>query len=119
MKKANNKRREIIENIVYEYLKNNNYIIVEKNFEHKKEIVDFIVYDDLTKELVFIILKMCLLPKEFNKKEVIEKQDIFDKIAKYYNYAYGLYDIPVRFDMVKVFLSNSIYKIKHIKRIFK
>ncbi len=110
-------RRKIAENIVCKYLKDNNYIIVEKNFECKKEIIDLIAYDELTKELVFIKLKLYIIPKEL--KEIAENQEVLKSIAKYYNYEYGLYDIPFRFDIIKIFLNNSIYKLKHIKRVFK
>lgn len=91
-------------------------MIVEKDFEYKKEIVDLIAYDELTKELVFIKLKLYSTPKDL--KEIVEKQDFLKSIAKYYNYEYGLYDIPVRFDVIKIFLNNSFYKLKHIKKIF-
>ena len=111
-------RREIAENIVCKYLRNKNYIIVEKNFECKKEIIDLIAYDEQTKELVFISLKLYFLLNYLDKKEPIEKQEILKNIAKYYNYEYGLYDIPVRFDMIKLSLNNSVYKLKHIKRAF-
>lgn len=111
-------RKEIAENIVCNYLKNKNYIIVEKNFECKKEIIDLIAYDEQTKELVFISLKLCFLSNQLNKEEIIENQEILKNIAKYYNYEYGLYDIPVRFDMIKLFLNNSVYRLKHIKRVF-
>lgn len=83
----------------------------------KKEIIDLIAYDELTKELVFIKLKLYIIPKEL--KEIAENQEVLKSIAKYYNYEYGLYDIPFRFDIIKIFLNNSIYKLKHIKRVFK
>lgn len=110
-------RRKIAENIVCKYLKDNNYIIVEKTLNVKKEIIDLIAYDELTKELVFIKLKLYIIPKEL--KEIAENQEVLKSIAKYYNYEYGLYDIPFRFDIIKIFLNNSIYKLKHIKRVLK
>lgn len=110
-------RRKIAENMACKYLKDNNYIIVEKTLHVKKEIIDLIAYDELTKELVFIKLKLYIIPKEL--KEIAENQEVLKSIAKYYNYEYGLYDIPFRFDIIKIFLNNSIYKLKHIKRVFK
>ena len=119
MQKTINKgKKEISEDIVCKYLKERKYIIIERNFEYKKEKIDLIAFDEKTKELVFINLKLYFTPKEINQKETIKKQDILKSMARYYNYEYGLYDIPVRFDMVKIFLSNSIYKLKHIKKIF-
>ena len=111
-------RRKIVEDIACKYLKDNNCIIIEKNFECKKEIVDLIAYDKLAKELIFIKLKIYIIPKELKGKEIIKNQKILKSIAKYYNHEYGIFDIPVRFDIIKILLNNSICKIKHIKRIF-
>lgn len=118
MKIVREERRKIAENITCKYLKEKNYIIIEKNFECKKELIDIIAYDEKTKELVFINLKPYFKTIQLNKKENIKKQEKLKSIAQYYNYEYGLYDIPVRFDIIKIFLNNSIYKIKHIKEIF-
>lgn len=109
---------EIVKKIIYKYLKNNKYIIIEKDFNYKKTIIDLIVYDNNTKELVFIILRICYTIKEFNIKNRFRKKDKFIKLAKSYNREYGIYDIPVRFDMIKIFLNNSVYKIKHKKKVF-
>lgn len=118
MQKVFTKKQIIAENIVCKYLKNQEYIIIEKDFKYKKRKIDLIVYDDLTKELVFVNLKICSNLKEFNIRNRIREQDKLKHLAKSYNCEYGLYDIRFRFDMIKIFLTNSIYKIKHIKRIF-
>lgn len=118
MQKVFTKKQEVAENIVCKYLKEKKYIIVEKNFKYKKRIIDLIAYDNAIKELVFIKLKICSNLKEFNIRNRVREQDKLKHLAKSYNYDYGLYDIPVRFDLIKVFLTNSTYKIKHKKRIF-
>ena len=118
MQKVFTKKQIIAENIACKYLKNRKYIIVEKNFKYKKRIIDLIAYDNETKELVFIKLKNCSNFKEFNIRNRTREQDKLKRLAKSYNHDYGLYDISVRFDMIKVFLTNSVYKIEHRKRIF-
>ena len=52
------------------------------------------------------------------EEEIIEKEEDFKYVAKRYNRDYGLYDIPIRFDKIKIFLINNIYKIKHFKNIY-
>lgn len=118
MQKVFTKKQVVAENIACKYLKDKKYIIVEKDFKYKKRIIDLIAYDNETKELVFIKLKNCSNLKEFNIRNRIREQEKLKYLAKSYNYDYGLYDIPVRFDMIKVFLTNSMYKIEHRKRIF-
>lgn len=118
MQKVFTKKQIVAENIVCKYLKDRKYIIIEKEFKYKKRIIDLIAYDEETKELVFIKLKICSNLREYKIRNRIKNQDKLKYLAKSYNYDYGLYDIPVRFDMLKIFLTNSIYKIKHIKRIF-
>ena len=111
-------KKDIAKNIVCKYLKNRKYIIIEKDFKYKKRIIDLIIYDDIEKELVFVNLKICYTIEEFNIRNRFRQKDIYRNLAKAYNHDYGLYDIPVRFDMIKIFLNNSMYKIKHKKRIF-
>ena len=118
MQKVFTKKQVVAENIVCKYLKDKKYIIIEKDFKYKKRVIDLIAYDNKTKELVFIKLKICSNLREFNIRNRLREQDKLKHLAKSYNYDYGFFDIPVRFDMVKVFLTNSMYKIKHRKRIF-
>ena len=118
MKEVIMQKQLLVENIACKYLKGNKYIIIEKDFKYKNRIIDLIAYDNETKELVFIKLKNCSNLKEFNIRNRIREQEKLKRLAKSYNCDYGLYDIPVRFDMIKVFLTNSIYKIKHKKQIF-
>lgn len=119
MRKIFTSRKLIIENIVCKYLKDRKYIIIEKDFKYKKMVIDLIAYDNITKELVFIKLNSSSTIKEFNVRNRIRAQDRLKQIAKSYNRDYGLYDIPVRFDMIKIFLTNSRYMIKHKKKVIK
>ena len=118
MQKVFAKRKKVIENIVCKYLEDRKNIIIEKEFKYKKILIDLIVYDEITKELVFVKIKNSSSIKEFNIKNRFRGKDKLRKLAKSYNCDYGLYDIPVRFDIIKVFLTNSAYKLVHRKRIF-
>lgn len=108
----------IAKDLVCKHLENKNYIIIEEKFKYRKKKIDLIAYDNKTEEIVFVELKVYFMPNEKREKISIERQEFLKSAAKYYNYQYGLYDIPVRFDMVELFLNNSMYKIKHIRRVF-
>lgn len=118
MQKVFTTRKQVVENIVCKYLEERKYIIIEKDFKYKKRIIDLIVYDETTKELVFVKLKNSSNIEEFKIKNRFRGKDQLRKLAKSYNCDYGLYDIPVRFDIIKVFLTNSVYKLVHRKRVF-
>lgn len=108
------------ENIVCEYLKENNYEVIEKNFRAKHREVDIIVYDKIKEELVFCEVKTRSNVKYGNPSEAVnkQKQNNIIKVAKYYSYKRKLKDVPIRFDVIEVFLNSRYYKINHIKRAF-
>ncbi len=118
MVKVKTEKETITMNIICEYLENSNYIIIEKDFRYRKRKVDIIAYDTITKELVFVDLRTYYTIDELMEEEIIEKEEDFKYVAKRYNRDYGLYDIPIRFDKIKIFLINNIYKIKHFKNIY-
>lgn len=108
-------RYDIAKDLVSKYLEEKKYLIIEKTFEFRRQKVDLIIYDEKTKELVFVEIKIYNIPNIY--EEIEEKRKEFLKAAaKNYNYEYGLYDIPVRFDKVELFLNNSMYKIRYIKK---
>ena len=111
-------RYDIAKDLVSKYLEEKKYLIIEKTFEFRRQKVDLIIYDEKTKELVFVEIKIYNIPNIYEEIEE-ERKEFLKAAAKNYNYEYGLYDIPVRFDKVELFLNNSMYKIKHKKKIFK
>ena len=118
MVKVKTQKEEVIMNLVCEHLENCNYIIIEKDFTYRKRKVDIIAYETARKELVFIDLRTYYTIDELMEEEKVKKEEEFKYVAKHYNCEYGLYDIPIRFDMIKIFLENSIYKLKHFKNIY-
>lgn len=108
-------RYDIAKDLVSKYLEEKKYLIIEKTFEFRRQKVDLIIYDEKTKELVFVEIKIYNIPNIYEEIEE-ERKEFLKAAAKNYNYEYGLYDIPVRFDKVELFLNNSMYKIKYIKK---
>lgn len=108
------------ENIAVKYLEKNNYKIIERNFRCRKGEIDIIAYDATSKEIVFVEVKTRSSIIYGEPKEAVNKtkQKHIKLVASYYNYTYGLYDIPVRFDVIEVMINNSIYKVYHIKQAF-
>lgn len=118
MLKVKTEKEEVTANLVCEYLENSNYIVIEKDFKYRKRKVDIIAYDTIKKELVFIDLRVYYTIDDLMEEVGVKKEENLKYVAKYYNREYGLYDIPIRFDMVKIYLNNSIYQLKHFKNIY-
>lgn len=62
------------ENIVCQYLKSNNYHIIERNFLCRQGEIDIIAKDKAKKELVFIEVKTRSSLKYGNPAEAVTKQ---------------------------------------------
>lgn len=117
LKQTNGK---IGEDIACRYLKMNSYMIFERNFRCRQGEIDIICYDSNSDELVFIEVKTrsnakygrpCDAVSKFKKNHIIYT-------AKYYNYKNDISNVSMRFDIIEVFISNSCYKINHIKNAF-
>lgn len=108
------------ENIAVQYFQKNRYRIIEKNFRCKQGEIDIIVYDETTEEIVFVEVKTRTGSKYGEPIDSVSKtkQKHIKSVASYYNYMYGLYDIPSRYDVIEILINNSNYKIKQIKQAF-
>lgn len=108
------------ENIAVKYLENLKYKIIERNYSCRQGEIDIIVYDVLSKEIVFIEVKTRTSLSYGTPKEAVNKikQIHIKKVAKYYIYNYGINDISCRFDVIEIYLVNNSYKINHIKQAF-
>lgn len=111
---------KIGEDIACKYLKTKKHIIIDRNFRCTQGEIDIIAYDEQLKELVFVEVKTrsstkygrpCEAVKKLKKNHIIGS-------AKYYNYKNRIKNIPIRFDVIEVFLCNSNYKVNHIKQAF-
>ena len=102
------------------YLLQNNYKIIERNFRCKNGEIDIIAIDIDKNELVFIEVKTRVTTKFGRPVEAVNfiKQDHILKSAKYYIYKNNIKNTPIRFDVIEIFVKNSAFETNHIKQIF-
>ena len=106
------------ENLACQYLQENNYKIVERNFLCRQGEID-IVAKDLTKdELVFIEVKTRSNFKYGNPADAVDKQKQRHMVQaiRYYLYKNQIQDVPIRVDVIEVYIVQSC-KINHIRQI--
>lgn len=122
MKKNNKKIGKKGEDIACNFLENNKYKVIERNFRCRQGEIDIIVYDENTKEIVFVEVKSRTNLKCGEPRQAVQKikQKHIKQVANYYIYMYRLYDIPARFDVIEILFYNktNTYKINQIKQAF-
>lgn len=115
-------RREIGkwgENLASEYLENNNYEIIDRNFSCQQGEVDIIAKDRKKEELVFIEVKTRSNLKYGNPADSVnfQKQKHIKQVIQYYIYKNQIYHIAIRLDLIEIYIQKTNYKINHIKQI--
>lgn len=108
---------KIGEEIACKYLNRNDYNILERNFTCKQGEIDIISQDLKKKELVFIEVKTRSnlkygMPSEAVNKS--KKKHILEA-SNYYTYLNKIKNIPMRIDVIEIYITNSKRKINHIK----
>ena len=105
------------EDICVEYLKNNSYEILERNFNSKNGEIDIIAKEN--DELVFIEVKTRRNFKYGIPIEAINDAKIkhIKKAAIYYLHKTKNENANVRFDAIEVYILNNKIKLNHIKQI--
>lgn len=105
------------EEIACKYLNKNNYLIIERNFTCKQGEIDIIAQDMDKKELVFIEVKTRSNFKYGNPSEAVDmmKQKHIWNSASYYVYKNKIKNIPIRIDVIEIYMKNRKRKINHIK----
>lgn len=108
------------ENLACKYLQKHQYTIIDRNFSCKQGEIDIIACDEQKKELVFFEVKARSSLKYGMPSEAVKKlkQNHILSVAKYYIYINKIENIPIRFDIIEVFINNSNYRINHIKQAF-
>lgn len=104
------------EDLATQYLINNNYEIIERNFESRQGEIDIIAKDK--NEIVFIEVKARTNQMYGKPKEAVDtkkKKHIY-KTAEYYVFIHQLENAPIRFDVIEVYKTKGMYKINHIKQ---
>lgn len=104
-----------------EYLIENQYKLITKNFSCRFGEIDLIARDVQNKEIVFIEVKTRNNEKYGNPAESIDykkKKHIY-KTAEYFLHVYKLEKEFVRIDVIEVYINkNKSYTINHIKQAF-
>lgn len=118
MKRYNKKIGLLGEEKVADYLIENNYNVIERNFRTLLGEIDIIAEDKNTNEIVFIEVKTRAnynygMPAEAVNN--IKKLHIL-KTANYYLYKNNINNKNIRFDVIEVYLLRKIYKIHHLKQ---
>ena len=100
------------------YLKQNGYVILDRNFECRQGEIDIIALDK--KEIVFIEVKTRTSNKYGAPSEAVNKikQKHMLQTIKYYLYIRNLSDEFIRVDVIEVYIKNNVYKVNHIKQAF-
>ncbi len=106
------------ENLACEYLEKNNYKIIERNFYCRQGEIDIIAKDLNKNELVFLEVKTRSNFKYGNPADSVNKEKTKHMVhaIKYYIYKNSIKNIPIRIDVVEVYITKSC-KINHIKQI--
>ena len=101
------------------YLEENNYEIIERNFRCKQGEIDIIAKDLSKNELVFIEVKTRSSFNYGRPAQAVDKVKTRHIIgaSKYYLLKNKLKDVFVRFDIIEIFPTNYNFKINHIKQI--
>ncbi len=108
------------EDIVCKYLKENNYIIVERNFTCRQGEIDIIAKDKDTQEIVLIEVKTRQNKFFGTPAEAVvkKKQKHILQVGKYYLYQRHLENNFIRLDVIEVYLKQNDFQINHIKQAF-
>ena len=100
-----------------QYLEQQGYKILDRNFSCKRGEIDIIALDK--EEIVFVEIKSRTnqefgLPAEAVTKKKIEH---ILKTAEYYLYIRNLQNEPTRIDVIEIFIQNKLIKINHLKQV--
>lgn len=105
------------EDLAVKYLKNKKYIILDRNYRCRQGEMDIIAKDN--EEIVFIEVKTRTTIEFGKPAEAVNyiKREHLQNIARYYLYIKKITKIPVRFDVIEIYLWQKEYSINHIKQI--
>ena len=113
----NNKEKgKLGEDLATQYLEEQGYKIVERNFSCKRGEIDIIAIDK--QELVFIEVKTRKILKYGKPGDAVDriKQKHIYRTAEYYLLIKNKLDVYTRIDVIEVYLKEEGYKINHIKK---
>lgn len=105
------------EDLAVKYLKNKKYIILERNYRCRQGEMDIIAKDN--EKIVFIEVKTRTTIEFGKPAEAVNyiKREHLQNIARYYLYIRKMTKMPVRFDVIEIYLWQKEYSVNHIKQI--
>ncbi len=103
-----------------EYLLQNGYRVIERNFTCKQGEIDIIAWEKKSKELIFIEVKTRTNKIYGSPIEAVNqrKQKHIYWAAQYYIYIHQIKETYLRFDVIEIYAIKGKSKICHIKKIF-
>lgn len=104
------------EDLASEYLEEQGYKIIERNFRCKLGEVDIIAMD--AEEIVFVEVKTRKVLVYGQPKDAVNKikQKHIYKAAEYYLLINNCLDAYTRIDVIEIYFEEMKYKINHIKK---
>lgn len=111
---------KIGEDLACEFLKRENYTILERNFRCRQGEIDIIAKDMKSQELVFLEVKARTSFQYGRPAEAVNnvKQHNIYKCANYYIYKNRIENIPIRLDVIEIYIKSGKFEINHIKQAF-
>ena len=108
------------EDFACDFLKKQNYTIIERNFSCYQGEIDIVAKDISKNELVFIEVKTRTSFKYGSPIDAVDKnkQKHLFKACQYYLFKYNLYHLFVRIDVIEIYIENGFPFIRHVKQIF-
>lgn len=106
------------ENAACKYLRENGYILIERNFRCKQGEIDIISKDIVKRDLVFIEVKTrtnFLYGYPVEAVNNYKRKHVYNS-AKYYIYKNNIKNISLRFDVIEIFIKNNKFFLNHIKQ---
>lgn len=116
MKENNKKVGAIGEKIAKEYLQKEGYKILETNFYCRFGEIDIVAKNG--DEIVFVEVKTRKQIRYGNGAESVNyyKKNHIYKVAEFYTYIYQLYENPISFDVIEVYLfDDQETRVAHMK----
>ena len=106
------------EELATQYLKKIGVKIIERNFSCRQGEIDIIGKE--SEELVFIEVKTRSNLKYGNPADAVgyRKQQHLKQAIKYYLYKNNIINVPVRIDVIEIYIKQKSPKINQIKQIF-
>lgn len=116
MKENNKKVGAIGEKIAMQYLQKEGYEILETNFYCRFGEVDIVAQKG--NEIIFVEVKTRKQIRYGNGAESVNyyKKNHIYKVAEFYTYIYQLYERPISFDVIEVYLfDDKETRVAHMK----